>query len=69
MDEELGSVVTIEELSDYLKISRSTPYKLAQEGRVPCQQVGRHCRLRKEAVDQWLEEGLLADMRAEGGNS
>lgn len=34
--------MTIEELSDYLKIPQSTLYKLAQEGKVPCQKVGRH---------------------------
>jgi excisionase family DNA binding protein len=29
-----SSVLTIVELSDYLKISKSTPYKLAQEGSI-----------------------------------
>lgn len=48
------SVMTIAELSTYLKISRSTLYKLAQEGRLPGQKVGRHWRFHKGAVDQWL---------------
>ena len=69
MDEELGNVMPIEELSDYLKISRSTLSKLALEGKVPCQKVGCHWRFRKEAVDQWLEEGLAADMKTGGGRS
>ncbi|MGB9624645.1 MAG: helix-turn-helix domain-containing protein [Phycisphaerae bacterium] len=33
------AVMTIEELSKYLKISRSTLYKLAQEGKLPSQKV------------------------------
>jgi excisionase family DNA binding protein len=37
------TVMTIAELSKYLKISRSTLYKLAAEGRGPAQRVGR-CR-------------------------
>lgn len=69
MEEKPGSVMTIEELSDYLKIPRSTLYKLAQEGKVPCQKVGRHWRFRKEAIDRWLEQGGANQMKAEGEGS
>lgn len=40
---------------DHLKISKSTLYKLAQEGRIPGQKVGKHWRFRKDAIDRWLE--------------
>ena len=68
MDEESGDVLTIDELADYLKISRSTLYKLAQEGRVPCRKVGRHWRFRKQAIDRWLERSDTdgAKTRGEG---
>ncbi len=56
MDPEPGAVLTIEELAEYLKISKSTLYKLAQEGRIPGQKVGKHWRFRKDAIDRWLEE-------------
>ncbi len=56
MDEKPGDVLTIEELSAYLKIPKSTLYKLVREGKVPCQKIGRHWRFRKEAIDRWLEE-------------
>jgi excisionase family DNA binding protein len=49
-------VMTIEDLSEYLKISRSTLYKLAQEGKLPSQKVGRHWRFHKAAIDKWLGE-------------
>ncbi len=52
----LPDVMTIEETAHYLRIARSSLYKLAQEGRIPCQKVGRHWRFRKEAIDHWLEE-------------
>jgi excisionase family DNA binding protein len=52
-----SSVLTIDELSDYLKISKSTLYKLAQEGSIPGQKVGKHWRFPKDAVDQWLRQG------------
>jgi excisionase family DNA binding protein len=48
--------LTIGELSAYLKVSKSTLYKLVREGKVPCQKVGRHWRFRKDAIDRWLEE-------------
>ncbi len=51
----VGSVLTIDELASYLKVAKSTLYKLAQEGRVPAQKVGRHWRFRKETIDQWLD--------------
>jgi excisionase family DNA binding protein len=50
-----NEVLTIIELARYLRIPRATAYKLAQQGRIPCQKVGRHWRFRKEAVDRWLE--------------
>jgi excisionase family DNA binding protein len=56
LDEKIGDVLTIEELSFYPKIPKSTLYKLVREGRVPSQKVGRHWRFRKVAIDRWLDE-------------
>jgi excisionase family DNA binding protein len=56
MAEDLPQVLTIDEASNYLRIPLSSLYKLAQEGKIPCQKVGRHWRFRKEAIDRWLEE-------------
>jgi len=52
-----NEILTLNELAKYLRIPRSTAYKLAQQGKIPCQKVGRHWRFRKESVDKWLEEG------------
>jgi excisionase family DNA binding protein len=54
MAEPTGEVLTIEDLSEYLKIPKSTLYKLVREGSVPCQKVGKHWRFHKEAIDEWL---------------
>lgn len=56
MAEDFPQVLTIDEASNYLRIPLSSLYKLAQEGKIPCQKVGRHWRFRKEAIDRWLEE-------------
>ena len=39
MGEKTGEVLTIEELATYLKISKSTLYKLVREGRIPSQKI------------------------------
>ncbi len=49
-------VMTIDDLAIYLQISKSSLYKLAQEGKVPGQKVGKHWRFRKESIDLWLDE-------------
>ena len=56
MDDKPSDVLTIEELSAYLKIPRSTLYKLVREGKIPSQKIGRHWRFRKETIDRWLDE-------------
>jgi excisionase family DNA binding protein len=55
MDDGLGGVLTIAELAAYLKIPKSTLYKLVREGEIPSQKIGRHWRFRKGAIDRWLE--------------
>ena len=56
MRQQNDSVLTIDELSVYLKVAKSTLYKLAQEGKVPGQKVGRHWRFHKAVIDRWLGE-------------
>ncbi|MFH1998272.1 MAG: helix-turn-helix domain-containing protein [Planctomycetota bacterium] len=56
MESNSREILTIDELAAYLKISKSTLYKLVREGKIPSQKVGRHWRFRKEAIDRWLDE-------------
>lgn len=55
MESKSDNVLTIEELSVYLKIPKSTLYKLVREGKVPSQKVGRHLRFHRESIDEWLK--------------
>lgn len=50
-------VMTVDEVSAYLRIPKASIYKLAQKGRIPGQKVGRHWRFRREALEKWLEVG------------
>jgi len=49
-------VLTIEEASKYLRIPLFKLYKLAQDGKIPCQKVGRHWRFRKESFNKWIKQ-------------
>lgn len=52
----MDELMTLEELSVYLKIPKSTLYKLSQRGELPSSKIGRQLRFRKSKVDKWLEK-------------
>ena len=47
-------VLDAEEASAWLKIPKSTLYKLCTEGELPAAKVGRHWRFHRETLEQWL---------------
>ncbi len=53
---EPDDVLTIDELAVYLKIPKSSLYKLVRAGKIPSQKIGRHWRFGKRAIDQWLQQ-------------
>jgi excisionase family DNA binding protein len=56
MDPDSPPILTLIEVAEYLRIPRTSLYKLAKQGRIPCQKVGKQWRFRKEALDRWLEK-------------
>ena len=56
MEGNTDQILTIQELSDYLKVPVSTLYKLAREGSMPGTKVGKHWRFQKDAIDGWLAQ-------------
>ena len=53
--EKADDVFSIDDLAAFLKIPKSTLYKLVREGRIPAQKVGRHWRFHKETIVRWLD--------------
>ena len=64
MEHKPDTIMTINELSEYLKISTSSLYKLAQQGKVPGSKVGKHWRFHRESIDAWIKAGNL-DVRTD----
>jgi excisionase family DNA binding protein len=57
MSEKIKSdIMTLDEVRKYLKVHRSTVYRLAEEGKIPASKVGRVWRFKKESIDGWLKK-------------
>jgi excisionase family DNA binding protein len=54
-------IMTIDEMASYLKVSKSTLYKLVQHGGLPAQKVGKQWRFHKSAVDDWFRQRPARD--------
>jgi excisionase family DNA binding protein len=50
------SFLTLNEVCQYLKISKSTIYKLSEQGKIPSAKIGKQLRFRKSSLDRWLSE-------------
>ena len=54
MENQNADILTVEETSNLLRIPRSSVYKLAQEGKIPAQKVGRHWRFHRVTLLRWI---------------
>ena len=68
-EEKRERILNVDGVCDYLKASRSTVYKLSQNGMIPCSKVGRMWRFDRDQIDAWLrsQEGaqVMAQARSE----
>jgi excisionase family DNA binding protein len=48
--------LTLEQIAEYLQMSTSSIYKMAQTGKIPAYKVGRQWRFKKEEVDRWIKD-------------
>ncbi|MCX5696590.1 MAG: helix-turn-helix domain-containing protein, partial [Candidatus Omnitrophica bacterium] len=47
---------SLNEVVAYLKIPKSTLYKLSQKGKIPSVKIGKQLRFRKSSIDAWLTD-------------
>ena len=47
--------LTLEQIAEYLQMSTSSIYKMAQAGKIPAYKVGRQWRFKKEEIDKWIK--------------
>jgi excisionase family DNA binding protein len=49
-----SDIMTIEDVTQFLRIPVSSAYKLAQAGKIPGIKVGRHWRFHRPTITQWV---------------
>jgi len=50
----MRELMTLEEVADYLRLTKITIYRLLKRGGIPATQVGRRWRFEKSAIDEWI---------------
>ena len=51
-------IMTIKDVSAYLKITEKTAYRLTSDGEIPGFKVGGAWRFRKQEIDAWIDHRL-----------
>lgn len=51
-----SDMMTIKEISEYLKIKEKTAYHLAAKGEIPGFKVGGAWRFKKKEIEDWIEQ-------------
>lgn len=51
-----SNILTVHEVTEYLRLAESTVYRLAQEGEIPDRKIGGTWRFSKNGLDRWLRE-------------
>ncbi len=46
--------LTLDELVEYLKLSRTKLYKMAQEAEIPASKIGSQWRFDRQEIDDWV---------------
>ncbi|MAF98656.1 MAG: DNA-binding protein [Micavibrio sp.] len=54
-------ILTVKELSEYLKLNEKTAYRLAAKGEIPGFKVGGSWRFDRRDIDKWIQQQKLAN--------
>ena len=49
-------LMTLQEVANYLRVTKKTIYRLLEAGKIPATKVGRQWRFDKLAIDEWLHK-------------
>ena len=59
MNQQEEMVMTVKEVFDYLRLGKSTVYKLVQEGELPGRKVGGTWRFSRVGLEEWLRNASV----------
>ena len=64
--DELPDFCSLEEFSEVFRVSRSTAYRMAARGEIPCLRIGRRVIVPKEHLMRWIDESASCKKDMEG---
>jgi len=67
--EQFGSLMTIDEVADYLRVKKRTVYDWVKKGKIPAMKTVGLWRFRKDRIDSWLEEDSTTEESKAAANS
>ena len=50
----MAELMTVEEMADYLRVTKKTIYRLLRRGNIPATKVGKQWRFDRDLIDEWL---------------
>lgn len=62
--EQVGSLMTIDEVAGYLKVKKRTVYDWLKKGKIPASKAVGLWRFRRELIDQWLDTETEAEVKS-----
>jgi excisionase family DNA binding protein len=64
----MNALLTLDEVADFLKVSKDTVYRLAQVGDMPAMKIGGQWRFAGDEIRAWLEKQRNVRKRSTGSN-
>lgn len=55
----MTELMTVEEVADYLRVTKKTIYRLLSQGKIPATKVGHQWRFDKTSIDEWLQRSSV----------
>jgi excisionase family DNA binding protein len=55
----MAELMTLGEVADYLRVTKTTVYRLLRQGQIPANKVGRQWRFDKTSIDEWLHRSSV----------
>lgn len=55
----MTELMTLEETADYLRVTKTTVYRLLRQDKIPANKVGRQWRFDKTSIDEWLHRSSV----------
>ena len=59
--DELPDFCSLEEVSEVFRVSRSTAYRMAARGNIPCLRIGRRVIVSKEHLMRWIDQSIFCE--------